>query len=153
MGYRIVIAAAIAVAQAPAPAPKAQEKAPAAAASDQALKDAQRLLQNGRYAEAEEALSAILTEAKKEPARLTPARKGAVVLGLVECAASQGEHGKAIERLKAAEAEEPKNAGLPARLAELYLTRGDWEAAEAAMRRAEAIDPDHLLALGRGSAI
>lgn len=75
MGYRIVIAAAIAVAQAPAPAPKAQEKAPAAAASDQALKDAQRLLQNGRYAEAEEALSAILTEAKKEPARLTPARK------------------------------------------------------------------------------
>ncbi len=110
------------------------------------LKEARRLLQNGRYAEAEEALTAILADAKKEPARLTPERKLAIVLGLADCQASQGEYAKAIERLKAAEAEEPKNADLPARLADLYLTRGDWEAAEAAMRRAEKLDPDHLLA-------
>ncbi len=145
MGYRIVFVVAAVVAQAPAPAPKAQEKAPAA---DQELKEARRFLQNGRYAEAEEALTAILADAKKDPARLTPARKVAIVLDLAECQASQGEYAKAIERLKATEAEESKNADLPARLAELYLTRGDWEAADAAMRRAEKIDPDHLLRAG-----
>ena len=76
-----------------------------------------------------------------------------MALGPAECQASQGEYAKAIERLKAAEADEPKNADLPARLADLYLTRGDWEAAEAAMRQAEKIDPDHLAgALGRGAA-
>jgi tetratricopeptide (TPR) repeat protein len=138
MGYCIVFVVAAVVAQAPATAPKTQDKAPA---SDQELKEARRFLQNGRYAEAEEALTAILAGAKKEPAR-----KVAIVLGLAECQASQGEYAKAIERLKAAETEEPKHADLPARLSELYLMRGDWEAAEAAMRRAEKIDPDHLLA-------
>ena len=33
-----------------------------------------------------------------------------------------------------------------ARLADLYLTRGEWEAAEAAMLQAEKLDPDHLQA-------
>ena len=40
----------------------------------------------------------------------------------------------------------PKNADLPARLADLYLTRGEWEAAEAAMRQAQKLDPDQLQA-------
>ena len=143
MGYRIVIVVAAVVAQAPATAPKTQEPAPVA---DQPFKEARRLLQNGRYAEAEEALEAILAIAKKEPRGSPLRRNSAIILSLAECQASQGEYVKAIERLKAAEAEQPKNADLPARLSELYLTRGDWEAAEAAMRRAEKIDPDHLLA-------
>ncbi len=69
-----------------------------------------------------------------------------MILGLADCQASQGDYDEAIERLKAAEAEDPKDADLPGRLAEFYLTRGDWESAEAAMRRAQKIDPDHLLA-------
>ena len=83
---------------------------------------------------------------QESAARLTPAQKVAIVLDLAECQASQGEYAKAIERLETAESEAPKSADLPARLAELHLTRGDWEAAEAAMRRAEKLDPDHLLA-------
>ena len=63
-----------------------------------------------------------------------------------ECQASQGEYAKAIDGLKAAAAGEPKSADLVARLADLYLTRGDWEAAEAAMLQAEKLDPDHLQA-------
>ncbi|MGP0066306.1 MAG: tetratricopeptide repeat protein [Isosphaeraceae bacterium] len=146
MAYSIVMVAATIMAQGAAPAAKAQEKAAKPAAAEQELKEARRLLQNGRYAEAEEAYSALLGDPKKEPAKLAPAQKIAAVLGLADCQSSQGDYDKAIERLKAAEAEAPKDATLPARLAELYLTRGDWEAADAAMRRAEKIDPDHLLA-------
>ena len=44
-----------------------------------------------------------------------------LALDQAECQASQGEYGKAIDGLKAAEAENSKNADLPARLADLYL--------------------------------
>ncbi len=146
MAYSIVMIAATVVAQGIAPAPKAQEKAAAPAAAEKELKDARRLLQNGRYAEAEEAYTALLADAKKEPAKLSTPQKIAAVLGLADCQSSQGDYDKAIGQLKAVEGEEPKNADLPARLAELYLTRGDWEAAEAAMHRAEKLDPNHLQA-------
>ena len=112
MGYSIVVVAAAIVAQA-APAPKAQEKGAAAGSVQTELKEARRLLQNGRYAEAEEAFSAILADAKKKAEPLAPALKVAVILGLADCQASQGEYDKAIERLKAAEAEDPKDADLP----------------------------------------
>ncbi len=147
MGYGIVMVVATIVVQ--QPASKAEEKGKAkapSAAVETKLKEARRLLQNGRYAEAEEAFTAIPAEAKKEPGGLSPAHKVAMALGLAECQSSQGEYAKAIEGLKAAAAAEPKSADLPARLAELYLTRGDWEAAETAMRQAEKLDPDHLLA-------
>ncbi len=146
MGYSIVVVAAAIIAQAAAPAPKAQEKGAAAGSVQTELKEARRLLQNGRYAEAEEAFSAILADAKKKPESLAPAPKVAAILGLAECQASQGDYDMAIVRLKAAEAEDPKEADLPGRLSDLYLTRGEWESAEAAMRRAQKIDPDHLLA-------
>ncbi len=134
------------VAQAAKPAEKVQAKAETPAATAAKLKDARRLLQNGRYAEAEEALTVIETEAKKEPGGLTPSLKVSLALGKAECQSSQGEYVKAIDALKAVAAEEPKNADLAARLADLYLTRGDWEAAEAAAGQAEKLDPNHLLA-------
>jgi tetratricopeptide (TPR) repeat protein len=155
MGYGIVMVVAAIVAQEPggkvqlekakAPRPKAAAKADAPPA-DAELKAARRLLHNGRYAEAEEAFAAVRAAASKEPGRLTPALKVALALGLAECQSSQGEYAKAIEILKAAEADDPKSAEPPARLSDLYLSRGDWDAAEAAMKRAEKIDPDNLLA-------
>ena len=46
---------------------------------------------------------------------------------------------------------EPKNADLLARLADLYLTRGDWNAAQAAMLQAEEARSRPLAgAVGRG---
>ena len=113
------------VAQAAKPAEKVQVKAETPAATAAKLKDARRLLQNGRYAEAEEALTVIETEAKKEPGGFAPSLKSALALGKAECQSSQGEYVKAIDALKAVAAEEPKNADLAARLADLQLTRGE----------------------------
>ncbi len=110
------------------------------------IKEARRLLQNGRYAEADEAYAAVEAEAKKAPGGMTPALKVAVALGKAECLASQGDYVKAIGELTTLAAQEPKNAEVPARLANLYLIRGDWPAAEAAMRQALALDENHLLA-------
>ena len=62
--------------------------------------------------------------------------RATISLDEAECQASQGEYGKAIDGLKAAEIEHPKNADLPARLADLYLLRGDWEAADERLRAA-----------------
>jgi tetratricopeptide (TPR) repeat protein len=153
MGYGIVMALAALVAQEPAgkvqfekakaQRPKEPEQA-AATPADAELKEARRLLHNGRYAEAEEAFSEVQAAASKQPGRLTPALKTSLALGRSECQSSQGEYAKAIEILKAAEADDPKSADLPARLSDLYLTRGDWDAAEAALKRAEKLDPDHL---------
>src|SRR5262249_52384147 len=64
----MMLALAIA-AQAAKPAEKARDEAPAEATSAK-LQDAHRLLRNGRYAEAEEALAAVEAEASKKPAGL-----------------------------------------------------------------------------------
>ncbi len=119
MGYGIVMVVAAIVAQQPRPKAqlekaKAQKPRPAAKADAPAaeaeLKEARRLLNNGRYAEAEEAFAAVRAAASKQPGRLTPALKLALALGLAECQSSQGEYAKAIEILKAAEADDPKSA-------------------------------------------
>jgi len=143
-GIAAVVAAAL-VAQAGGPAPKTSEKADGAAPAAARIKEARRLLQNGRYAEADEAYAAVEAEAKKAPGGLTPALRVAVVLGKAECLTSQGNYAKAMGELTTLGAQEPKNAEVPARLANLYLIRGDWPAAETAVRQALAIDPDHLL--------
>jgi tetratricopeptide (TPR) repeat protein len=116
------------------------------ARSIEAVKEARRLLQNGRYAEAEEAFTAVEAGAKNEHRALTPSLQVALALGKAECRASQGDYAKAIADLVTMTALEPKNADLPARLADLYLIRGDWQAAETAMRQSERLDPDNLLA-------
>jgi tetratricopeptide (TPR) repeat protein len=142
MGFSVVMMVVAVVAQAAGPKPEAQPAEPSAAK----LSGAQRLMRNGRYAEAEEALAAAEAAGLKEPGGLTSALKVTLALSKAECQASQGEYARAIDGLKAAAAAEPKSADLAARLADLYLTRGEWEAAEAAMRQAEKLDPDHLQA-------
>ena len=144
MGTSIVVIAIVLVAQ--GPVPKAPAGLQPSEATEVRLKDAQRLLRNGRYAEAEEALASIEAEAKKAPATLNPALKVALALAKADSQASQGEYAKAIDGVKMASATDPKNADLLARLADLYLARGDWDAAETAMLQAKKIDPDHLQA-------
>jgi tetratricopeptide (TPR) repeat protein len=146
MAYSIVAIVAALVAQAGGPASKLSAKPDVGAAVAAQIKEARRLLQNGRYAEADEAYSAIEAQAKKEPGGLTSALKVAVVLGKAECLASQGEYGRAMSELTSLAGQEPKNPDVRARLANLYLIRGDWPAAEAAMRQALALNADHLLA-------
>ena len=118
MGSIIVLVMTAVVAQEPVPVPKTGARPTAVEAAAAKLKDAERLLRNGRYAEAEESLTAIEAEARKEPGRLNPALGAALALNKAECQASQGEYAKAIGGLKAAIAGEPKNAELPAQLAE-----------------------------------
>jgi tetratricopeptide (TPR) repeat protein len=144
MGSSILVIAIVMVAQ--GPVPKAAAGVQPSEATEVKLKDAQRLLRNGRYAEAEEALASIEAEAKKAPATLSPALKVALALAKADSQASQGEYAKAIDGVKSASATDPKNADLLARLADLYLARGDWEAAQTAMLQAKKIDPDHLQA-------
>ena len=97
-------------------------------------------------------MAAIESEGKKGPCRIEFGAQVTLAASKAECQASQGEYAKAIDGLKAASAGVPKSADLAARLADLYLTRGEWEAADAAMLQAEKLDPDHLeAALGRGA--
>jgi cellulose synthase operon protein C len=144
MGPSVVMMVMAVVAQAAGPAPKADVKA--AEAKTAKLDDAQRLLRNGRYAEAEEALAVIESAGNKVPGGMAPALKVTLALSKAECQASQGQYAKAIDGLKAAAAAIPTSADLVARLADLHLTRGEWEAAETAMRQAEKIDPEHMQA-------
>ena len=84
----VVILALAAVAQAPAPAPKADTKT--AEIRTAKLNEAERLLRNGRYAEAEEALAAIEAQGKKEPAGLAPAIAVALAVSRAECQVESG---------------------------------------------------------------
>src|SRR4051794_31454611 len=95
-----------------------------AAAPADGLEDARRLLQNGRYAEAQEAYDAIL---KKDD--LAPDVRARAVLGRAESLAGQGEVDKALEALLALRKDQPQNADLAARAADLRLSRGDWPGA------------------------
>ena len=151
MGYGMLVWIASVIAQGQAPAAKTSAPAERAATpvsedTSTHLKEAQRLLRNGRYAEAEEKLKSIRDEVKGAPGGLSPEARVRISLDEAECRASQGEYGKAIDGLKAAELEHPKNADLPARLADLLVLRGDWDAADGATKRALKLDPNHLQA-------
>jgi Tfp pilus assembly protein PilF len=146
MGHEIVVALLALVAQVPGAAGDSPGKTAAAAAGATRLQDGHRLLRNGRYAEAEEALAAAEAEAQKKPGGLPRALAAALALEKAQCQASQGEYAKAIGVLKAITSQQPQDAELPARLAELYLIRGDWEGASASVRQAEKLDSDNLRA-------
>ncbi len=107
-----------------------------------ALEDARRLRQTGRYAEAEEAYESFL-KSTKDP---SPAARATAVLGRAECLASQGEYATAIEALETLARDQPDNADLAARAAELKFLRGDWDGATALVEKARKVKPDHLLA-------
>jgi cellulose synthase operon protein C len=153
MAYGILVWIATVLTQVQEPAANKADAQPAGAGKPAAgeetpdrLKEARRLLRNGRYAEAEEKLQEIREASKKAPAGLGSPVAVTLALGVAECQASQGEYAKAIETLKAAELENPKSADVPARLGDLHLSRGDWETAQAAAARAEKLDPNHLQA-------
>src|SRR4051812_15708368 len=93
--------------------------------------EARRLWQNGRYAEAQEAYEAVL-----KADDLAPAVRARAVLGRADCQASQGEVDKAIQGVQELADAQPDNADLAARVADLRLSRGDWDGAEASARRA-----------------
>src|SRR5208283_5345872 len=138
MAQGIMLAALVLIAQLPGQAEKP--------AVDPMNPDAaRRLLQNGRYAEAEEAYLAVESEAKKQKGGLKPQLEVVLALGKAECQASQGEYAKAIEVLKALAGRQPKNADVTARLAELHFTRGDWEPADSAVKQTLDASADHLL--------
>ena len=138
MAPGIVMAVLVVIAQVAAPPEKGTGDL-------KSLDAARRLLQNGRYAEAEETFATVESEAKKQPGGLALPLKVAITLGKAECQAGQGENDKAIEGLKALAAEQPRNADLAARLAELHFNRGDWQAADDAVKKALGASPDHLL--------
>lgn len=113
-----------------------------AAAEPSALDAARRLWQGGRYAEAQEAYETLLKASKD----LTPVVRARAVLGRTDCLASQGDYPQAIEALEALAKDQPKNADLAARAADLKLIRGDWDGATALAQSALKVDPDHLQA-------
>src|SRR5215213_960130 len=110
-----------------------------AAAPADGLDDARRLLQNGRYAEAQEAYDAIL---KKDD--LAPETRARAVLGRAESMAAQGETDKALEAVLALSKDQPENADLAAKAADLRLSRGDWPGAEELAKQALKVDPNHI---------
>jgi len=138
MAHGIAMAVMVMIAQVAAPPEKGTGDL-------KSLDPARRLLQNGRYAEAEEAFTSAESEAKKQPGGLAPQLLVAIALGKAECQSSQGESAKAIAALKELSVQQPKNAEVTARLAELHFNRGDWDSADAAVKQALGASPDHLL--------
>ncbi|WP_165066665.1 tetratricopeptide repeat protein [Paludisphaera rhizosphaerae] len=105
---------------------------------------ARRLMASGRYAEAEEAYDALVEAARKKPDGLTPDLERTLALGQANAKAAQGEVDAAVAILEAVEAKDPKASKVAARLSELHFQRGRWEAADEAVKRALAIDPNDL---------
>jgi tetratricopeptide (TPR) repeat protein len=106
-----------------------------------AVAEARRLWQNGRYAESLEAYDAVA----KEPGKLTPAQRATVALGRADCLASTGALEKAAEVVtKALDGPNKTSADLLARLADLRFVRGDWPGAQAAVADALKARPNHL---------
>ncbi len=103
------------------------------------LADARKLLQTGKYAEAEEAYQKLSAD---EP---VPA-----ALGLARCQASAGKREQAAATLKAALAKQPEKkpdvAALQAELARLAFERGDHAAAEESAAAALEANPENLSA-------
>src|SRR5262245_29023896 len=83
------------------------------------LATATKLLQSGKYGEAEEAFEALDADDAV-----------AAALGRARCQESVGQREKAVETLTAAAAKTPDAAALPAELARLALERGAAEAAQ-----------------------
>lgn len=126
MGYGILILLASLVGQAGQPT---------------GVVEANRLLRNGRYAEAEEAFDAA---AKAD--NLAPELKRAVALGKAESLAARGEYDAAVRELETLAQADAEFAEPHSRIAEIQFNRGRWDEADAAIAAALKIDPNDLLA-------
>jgi tetratricopeptide (TPR) repeat protein len=114
----------------------------ATAAEPDSFGKARQLWQTGKYAEAIEAYDTL----RLAPAHRNARDQGRIALGRAECLASQGETDRAIVELVLWAAWPRADPNLWARLADLQFSRGRWELAEAAARRALKANPDHLAA-------
>lgn len=123
----VFVGAAIAL---PAPA------APLDAAETQQIGTARQHLQQGRYAEAEEAYAMLL---QADPQAL-PVR-----IGLARALIAQGRSDDALSVLQMA-GDETASASLSAEVARIHLSRGDLQAAGRLAETAIRKDSDHLLA-------
>jgi len=103
--------------------------------------EANRLLRNGRYAEAHEAF-----EAAGKAENPSPELVRAIAIGKAESLAARGEYDDAVRELEALVAREAKLAEPWSRVAEIQLNRGRWDEADAAVAKALEIEPDNLLA-------
>ena len=99
------------------------------------LSAANRLFQEGKYAEAEDGFRALLGEASP-----------AAAIGLARCQEATGQREKAVETLEKASQQQPKTPELPAQLARLAFERGDYKSAERSSAAALKLDSDQILA-------
>lgn len=102
---------------------------------DAPVAEAQRLFQEGKYAEAEDAYRALAAE-----------HAVAAALGLAGCQEAVGRREQAVATLSQAAEKHTAAAALPADLARLAFARGDYKAAEAASAAALKLDKDQALA-------
>jgi len=109
----------------------------AAAETTDELKAAREHFQRGRIEEALEVYDAL---AKQEAVAVE------VALGRSHCYQAEGKWSEAIQLLTAAVEKEPKNAPLQARLAELQLATGDYDAAASTIQKALELDSELPLA-------
>jgi len=92
---------------------------------------ARRLLQEGKYAEAEEAFAALPADQAE-----------AAVLGQARCQEATGHGANAVRLLTDGTKAHPKSAALPAELARLELQRGNLSAAETWAAQARQLSPE-----------
>jgi tetratricopeptide (TPR) repeat protein len=101
------------------------------------LKEARERWLGGNYGEAREMFETLAKDAKLRPA---------ATVGLSRALESEGEYDKALESIDAALKDNPKDAGLLARQAELLYLRGRWDEAEKAANAAIDVHKDQFLA-------
>jgi predicted Zn-dependent protease len=108
------------------------------------LDQARNLAQVGKYEEALDAYRAIASGLKPDDAD----RLAKAVLGQADVLAATGQRDEAIDLLAktAQEAGDAADPALLARCAELEMTRGRYDEAQAAVEAALKANPDHLLA-------
>jgi tetratricopeptide (TPR) repeat protein len=112
-----------------------------AADVDAQLKAARDHGQSGRYEEALEAYDALATAAD-----LSAAQRERIALGRSAVFEATGPWQDATEAIRAAAADQPKSAVLPARLAQLEFAQGRYDAAQEHAEQALRLDADQPLA-------
>lgn len=110
---------------------------PLAVAAPPTLKEAREHWLRGNYGEAREMFESLTKDAKLRPA---------AIIGLSRALQSEGEYDKALASVEATLQDDPKDAELLARQAELLYLRGRWDKAEKAANAALDADKDQFLA-------
>ncbi|HTU90237.1 MAG TPA: tetratricopeptide repeat protein [Gemmataceae bacterium] len=110
---------------------------PLARSAPPTLMEARQRWLSGNYGEAREMFETLVKDAKLRPT---------ATIGLSRALESEGEYEKALDAIEAALKDNPKNAALLARQAELLYLRGRWDEAEKAANAAIDAGKDQFLA-------